>query len=755
MKLITAILLPAAASAADGATCTALAVGGLGSQQNYVAGAIDALVKAGASYDVVVSSGSSLIAAEAAATGTAAAFAKGVLSATLDATAAAMYSDYPGGVEAALTQPGANLYNNSVSASTFAQILSTPVGTPTRTVVAVATSLTTTLQTPLPVTVSNIAGSVAGLVASAADPATYAAYPASFNGVPDLFVSGAVRGPVNVFEAVAQCRKLGFADADITVDVVYTSASFLLQRDVSKDTTLFVVLRDDNIKKYVAATQDVLYAKLAYTDVNFRYDVSPAFPLQTSTENYDYLNKLGMQANGRADAAAEIKRVNSQTECDSVKSAPSCTEDQDCVSWATKYCLSKTLPKQGRCLAARDDATDEDDDEDDPRPAGSCSFNATEIAEHYASRVTKKASDGTCLAAAFSGGGDRGAYEAGVVQGLADNSPAAKVAWEVSSGVSVGSLVSTGLAKFPIGEESAASVFMVDTALSVTRDVIYKNWTNLIPFIGPSGVVRGLLFESGLYDSSGERTLLTTKFSKTPLDPTKHYRTHTALATNMGTGQGTVFSYVGADGSKGLIDGLMASSAIQGAFPMQQIGKNFYGDGGAVLTIDAYSAAETCRRLGYPSSSIQIDTISVAGFNQIKLPPGLVFFLNATQIKARVDTIQLIDSLMAVIDFYRTAQPGLFRYNIFPSQQLPGTGLDFNVAQMQQMVTIGIKDGKTIALKPVEEKANALPDTCNYQTVQVDCGMDKDCFNWGVELCNSQLKSAVCAHDTRTCVFSA
>ena len=86
-------------------------------------------------------------------------------------------------------------------------------------------------------------------------------------------MSGAVRGPVNVFEAVAQCRKLGFADADITVDVVYTSASFLLQRDVSKDTTLFVVLRDDNIKKYVAATQDVLYAKLAYTDVNFRYDV--------------------------------------------------------------------------------------------------------------------------------------------------------------------------------------------------------------------------------------------------------------------------------------------------------------------------------------------------------------------------------------------------------------------------------------------------------------------------------------------------
>ena len=734
----------ASSSSSSGTTCNAVVIGALGSQQSYVAGALSALAAAGAEYDVVVSTGASVLAAQAAAAGSSSKqWATAAVSAMKGLSASDMFTDWDGGKVTGLTTYG-GLYNASASASVYAGILgASGAGANSRKVVSVAVSLTSTLQVPLPVSTSDVQQSVAGLVASAADPTTFAAYPASFDGAPDLFVSGETRGQVNVFEAVAQCRALGAADADITVDVVYTTASSLKDRDVSHDNTLLVMLRDSNIKKYIAAQQDVLFAKWAYPDVNFRYDVSPSFQLLTDPTDYSSLNRLGMIARGTSDAKAEIKRVQAGKECDT-STAPSCSQDQDCVVWAAKSCFSAALAKSGRCLAPSSSSD----------AASQCSFNATEIAEHRAARVTRSEADGACIGAAFSGGGDRGAYEAGVLKGLAGSAPAGTLAYQIASGVSVGSIVSSGLSMFPIGQEVAAADFAVSTALGVTSEVIFKNWSNLVPFIGPGGMLRGLTIESGLYDSSGERNFLKTKFPNTPVDPSESYRTHSLLATDMGTGQGKTFEFVGSQGTPQLIDALMASSAIQGAFPMVDIDGVHYGDGGAVSTIDVYTAVDLCRAAGFDTSNIHIDTISVAGYAQTVLPPGVVFYLNSTQIAARVQVMQAIDSLMAVVDFYRTAEPQLFRLNLYPSTQLPGTGLEFNVTQMQQMVTIGEGDGKAAAGSLAEGTGTAA-STCAYKTAKVACGSDKDCFNWGVEKCSSRLSSTVCDHTARQCVFSA
>ena len=331
---------------------------------------------------------------------------------------------------------------------------------------------------------------------------------------------------------------------------------------MSCDNTILVELRNQNIQKYIAAQTDVLYAKWANPSVNFRYVVSPDFSLTTKPTDYSFINRLGMVSRGSADAKAAIKRAQSGDECDTTQ-APSCTDDRDCVVWAAHECVSAKLAMSGRCLVAG--ATDGTSNNNNK-----CSFNATEVAEHRAARVTRSDADGTCLSVAFSGGGDRGAYEAGVLRGLADNvASGADIEWQVSSGVSVGSIVSTGLAKFPIGQESAAADFAVDAALGVTADIIFNNWTKLVPFIGPEGIVRGLFFESGLFDSSAERKFLEGKFDSTPLDPSENYRTHTLLATDMATGEGKHFEFTGSVGTKALIDALMATSAIQGAFPMQ------------------------------------------------------------------------------------------------------------------------------------------------------------------------------------------
>lgn len=512
------------AAASANPSCTALALGGFGSQQAYLAGALDSLANAGVEYDVVVSTGASILASVAASTSTSKEFAKNALNLMTSVSAKQMYKKDPAGSVDALTNKG-GLYNASVSSSYYENILSS--GTQSdRQVFAVAMSLSTTLQTPITVRTSDVTSSVQGLVASASDPSEFTAYQASFEGQTDFFVSGAVRGPVDVFEAVTQCRRLGTADSDITVDVVYTSSSSLSERDVSKDKTLAVTARDDNIKKYYAATQDVLFAKLAHPDVNFRYDVSPADAMTTDEQNYALINKLAMINRGKDDAKTEINRIQSGAECKTTTAAiVPCVTDQDCISWAVKNCISPSMPKKGRCLLPK------------VTNLGTCSFNATEIAGHYDSRVTKTDSDGTCLAIAFSGGGDRGAYEAGVVKGLVTSQKAEDVAWQSASGVSVGSIVSSALSRYPIGEEDSAADFMVDTALGVNGDIIYNAWGNLVPFIGPSGMTRGLLFESGLYDSSAERSFLEKEFFPQPLDPLETYRRHTVFSTNMGTGK--------------------------------------------------------------------------------------------------------------------------------------------------------------------------------------------------------------------------
>jgi len=60
---------------------------------------------------------------------------------------------------------------------------------------------------------------------------------------------------------------------------------------------------------------------------------------------------------------------------------------------------------------------------------------------------------------ALSGGANRGAYEAGVIYGLAHSLDSSEVNWQVFSGVSVGSINSGAYTLFPLGEEVAMSEF--------------------------------------------------------------------------------------------------------------------------------------------------------------------------------------------------------------------------------------------------------------------------------------------------------
>jgi predicted patatin/cPLA2 family phospholipase len=232
------------------------------------------------------------------------------------------------------------------------------------------------------------------------------------------------------------------------------------------------------------------------------------------------------------------------------------------------------------------------------------------------------------------------------------------------------------------------------------------------------------------------------------------------IATDMGSGESTSFVYTGSVGTNDLITTILASAAVPGAFPMVQIGDVYYGDGGVVITNDVYNAVQLCRDQGYSSAAIKVDTIGVAGALQPQLTyaQAQALFVASpsavANVQQRVSLIEAVDKIMAVVDFYRNAQPGLFRLNLFPSSPLPGTGLEFNSTQMQQMVAAGLVVGQGAFAAAAADAQSSLPASCTIKTTTVPCGQDKDCFNFGVEKCASKLSKATCVHDSRTCTFA-
>lgn len=93
----------------------------------------------------------------------------------------------------------------------------------------------------------------------------------------------------------------------------------------------------------------------------------------------------------------------------------------------------------------------------------------------------------------MSGGGNKGAYESGVIYGLAHNLPSEKVAWDVVTGVSAGAINTAGLSMFPVGKEKEASEFLVDTIEHLHTDNIYKFWSG--------GIEESLFNQSGIVDT--------------------------------------------------------------------------------------------------------------------------------------------------------------------------------------------------------------------------------------------------------------
>jgi len=159
-----------------------------------------------------------------------------------------------------------------------------------------------------------------------------------------------------------------------------------------------------------------------------------------------------------------------------------------------------------------------------------------------------------CRAITVEGGGTKGAYEAGVISGLANLLPPEERQWNVVSGVSVGSLTAANMALYPVGEEIQAAKFIQEMWLTIKMSDIIQNW--------PLSVIDGIIKKSGLFDSSPEKELLVKIVGE------KQFQRHLTIGmTDAQYGGSFMVSNSDFSNAKDMINYLMASSAIPAIFP--------------------------------------------------------------------------------------------------------------------------------------------------------------------------------------------
>ena len=131
--------------------------------------------------------------------------------------------------------------------------------------------------------------------------------PTEFNDT-DYF-DGSTIWDLDVFSVVNQCQNMGFADSDIVVDVVLTSAKSLKVVDASDYHSIQMLWRYLEVSRYYSNMDGLLRAQFAYPAVNFRHTVAPSadmpssfYPLNLEQTEVDQIWDLGM-----TDGAAAVQ----------------------------------------------------------------------------------------------------------------------------------------------------------------------------------------------------------------------------------------------------------------------------------------------------------------------------------------------------------------------------------------------------------------------------------------------------------------
>lgn len=284
-----------------------------------------------------------------------------------------------------------------------------------------------------------------------------------------------------------------------------------------------------------------------------------------------------------------------------------------------------------------------------------------------------------CYALSLGGGGAFGAYQVGSFSALTNLLPQAQSNYSAFVGISVGSLNSLMLSQFPQGSNSEASSFLntVWTTLNGSSS-IFKEFTG--------GLIGGILFHSGMLNTSPLFSLMKSKVTKLP-----------ARKVSMGTiemNSGEFQMYKENNTLEVLQHASMCSSAIPFFFEDQDLNGGVYGDGGGYNMFDAAEPVRRCLEVT-DESQVVVDIISL--FREELAPDGNET-LKTLDVFFRAFEITSYDLGMDSLEFASEAYPKAnFRYFVQPSKSyMPYQALDFNLKFLENLISLGYNDTQKV-----------------------------------------------------------
>ena len=285
----------------------------------------------------------------------------------------------------------------------------------------------------------------------------------------------------------------------------------------------------------------------------------------------------------------------------------------------------------------------------------------------------------------MSGAGSKGAYQAAVIQGLANYAPNPEVnlTWDVVTGVSAGSLNTLAMSVYKPEEVQEGAAFIIDLWDSIPLNNAYGNW--------PGGILEGLFKQGGIFDLSPGVEWVTGQLGNRTVN-----RKASFAATDSQSADYVIYDY-NATGTQpdDIIEVAFASSSIPAAFPPTNKDGYTLVDGGVIWNLDVPSAVRRCKEIVDDEKDIIVDFIVVG--NPV---PDLVEDFSRYHTMEHFMRAQEINSFFNTMNDFNSSKilyPDVdFRYIVYPSEDVSTSlfPLDFSQKQIDRCYEIGKKDAK-------------------------------------------------------------
>mmetsp|Transcript_17322 Transcript_17322/g.29135 ORF Transcript_17322/g.29135 Transcript_17322/m.29135 type:complete len:306 (-) Transcript_17322:238-1155(-) len=282
---------------------------------------------------------------------------------------------------------------------------------------------------------------------------------------------------------------------------------------------------------------------------------------------------------------------------------------------------------------------------------------AATLAALFGLAGAEEKSSKTCTALAMSGGGAKGAYEAGALWGLyygAKDKSAYQ--YDVATGVSAGAINTAALSVYAPGDEVNMLDFLSESWQNLENKDVYKNWRG--------GPVRGVIDESGIFNDQPLTEFLDGVYKAHDY---KLQRKVEVSCVDVNSGSYITFNETATD----IVKSVVSSASIPFIFPHQYFpDRNIVCmDGGTGWNTNLVSAVRRCREQVDSDSQITVDIVMCGSSFLSEWEDKNNGYSNQIRFK---EIRQYYDDLQDVYEFKQSFPEVNYRHLVMPTGKIKG-----------------------------------------------------------------------------------